>query len=481
MSTNPKGFLTLASLSQGVIKAEYAVRGTMAIRAKQIKDDLAKGIKYPFTEVTECNVGNPQVFGQTPLTFNRQVLSAMMNPELLRANFYHKDIIKRTEYYLNKMGCGMGAYSDSAGHRVIKENVCKFLEKRDGHKAYPENIFMTDGVTLGLHMVLQALISGPNDGLMIPVPQYPLYTAILALNNANAIPYYLNEQKGWGIDMNKLQESYDENTRKGINVKAICIINPGNPTGQVLKEHELQQIVEFAYKNKLAILADEVYQQNVYKDGVSFVSAKKVVAANKDKPVDLISFNSASKGLLGECGLRGGYFEVHNMRSEVVEQIQKLRTMYVCSNTTGQIIVDLMVNPPTREDNATEIVEQYEREKRDLMNSLKNRAHIVTEYLKKMKNVTCNEVEGAMYAFPRLHLSQKAIDEAKARKMKPDLFYTMEALEKTGIVLVPGSGFEQEPGTYHHRITTLILPDEKLKNKMQDLYKFNEDFHNKYN
>ena len=179
-------------------------------------------------------------------------------------------------------------------------------------------------------------------------------------------------------------------------------------------------------KNKLAILADEVYQQNVYKEGTSFVSFKKIVAANKNKPVDLISFNSASKGLLGECGLRGGYFEVYNVRNEVLEQIQKLRTMYVCSNTTGQIIVDLMVNPPKKGTNAEEIVKQYELEKQGLFSSLRNRAKIVTEYLQKMKNVTCNEVEGAMYAFPRLHLSEKAISEANSKSMKPDLFYTIE-------------------------------------------------------
>ena len=349
-----------------------------------------------------------------------------MNPELLSSNIYHKDVKKRVEYYLNKMGCGMGAYSDSAGHRVIKENVVKFLEKRDGYSSHPENIFLTDGVTLGLHMVLQALAANPNDGFMIPVPQYPLYTAILEMQNAHAVPYYLNEEKGWGIDMHKLQDTYDRHAKKGINVKAICIINPGNPTGQVLKESEIQQIVDFAYKNKLTILADEVYQQNVYKEGVSFVSVKKVVAANKNKPVDLFSFNSASKGILGECGLRGGYFETYNLRDEVLEQIQKLRTMYVCSNTTGQIIIDLMVNPPSREENSTEIVDQYEREKQELLSSLKNRAQIVTQYLKRMKNVTCNEIEGAMYAFPRLHLPQKAIDEAHARNMKPDLFYTME-------------------------------------------------------
>ncbi len=423
---NPKGFLNLGALSEKVIKAEYAVRGVMSLRAKKIREELQQGKKFPFTEVTECNVGNPQAFGQIPLSFNRQVLSVMLNPELLKADFYHKDVKKRAEYYFENMGYGMGAYSDCPGHPVVKEGVARFIERRDGFASDPDKIFLLDGVTPGLHIIMQTLIKNPNDGFMIPVPQYPLYTAILALQDAQAVPYYLNEEKGWGIDMNKLQEIHDENVRKGTNVKAIVVINPGNPTGQVLKENEIQHIVDFAYKNKLAIISDEVYQQNIYKEGVKFVSMKKVVAANKNKPVDLFSFNSVSKGLLGECGLRGAYLETFNLQDEVLAQLHKLKTMYACANTTGQITVDLMVNPPTREDCSPEVVDQYEKERRELFNSLKYRAQIVTQYLKKMTNVTCNEIEGAMYAFPRLHLSQKAIDEAKSRNMEPDLFYTME-------------------------------------------------------
>jgi len=97
-----------------------------------------------------------------------------------------------------------------------------------------------------------------------------------------------------------------------------------------------------------------------------------------------------------------------------------------------------------------------------------------------MKNVKSNEVEGAMYAFPSIFFSKAAIEEAGRRKLSPDLFYTMEVLENTGIVLVPGSGFRQKEGTYHFRITTLIMPEEKLKRKMEDLDKFNTQFHEKY-
>lgn len=95
-----------------------------------------------------------------------------------------------------------------------------------------------------------------------------------------------------------------------------------------------------------------------------------------------------------------------------------------------------------------------------------------------MKNVTSNEVEGAMYAFPQVKLSKKAIEAAG--KQAPDLFYCLEVLKNTGIALVPGSGFRQRPGTHHFRITTLILPEEKLNSRLDSLKQFNDEFHKKY-
>lgn len=102
---------------------------------------------------------------------------------------------------------------------------------------------------------------------------------------------------------------------------------------------------------------------------------------------------------------------------------------------------------------------------------------MVTKFLQGMKNVTCNEVEGAMYAFPNIKFSDRAIEASEG---KPDLFYCLKVLKNTGIALVPGSGFRQRPGTYHFRITTLILPEEKLRDRLEHLKKFNDDFHAKY-
>jgi alanine transaminase len=104
----------------------------------------------------------------------------------------------------------------------------------------------------------------------------------------------------------------------------------------------------------------------------------------------------------------------------------------------------------------------------------------VTKALNEMVNIKCNEVEGAMYAFPSITFSKKAIAAATAEGKSVDLLYCLEVLKTTGIALVPGSGFRQYPGTYHFRITTLILPESKLQSKLESFKKFNEDFHRRY-
>lgn len=192
---------------------------------------------------------------------------------------------------------------------------------------------------------------------------------------------------------------------------------------------------------------------------------------------ELASLHSVSKGLLGECGLRGGYLYLHNFNPTVFEQLVKLKSINLCSNSIGQAMVELMVNPPIN-GVSSETKSKFEKEYAALYSSLKHRAKLVTSALRAMNNVTCNEVEGAMYAFPSVKFSQKAIEAAEGKPV--DLFYCLEVLKNTGIALVPGSGFKQKPNTYHFRITTLILPEDKLQQKLSQLKTFNDSFHLKY-
>jgi len=137
---------------------------------------------------------------------------------------------------------------------------------------------------------------------------------------------------------------------KGICPRAIVVINPGNPTGSVLKYKDIQDIIKICHKHNILIVADEVYQTNIYKKGAKFNSIRKVLH-ELGKPycndVELISLNSISKGMLGECGFRGGYYETHNLPKEAEDILFKLKSMDLCGNTVGQTSVELMANPPT--------------------------------------------------------------------------------------------------------------------------------------
>jgi alanine transaminase len=157
--------------------------------------------------------------------------------------------------------------------------------------------------------------------------QYPLYTATLAILNARCVPYYLDESKAWGTDLSVIKESYDKAIAEGTDVRAIVVINPGNPTGASISEQDVEAVVKFAAERNLVIMADEVYQTNVFIG--EFHSFKRVLRQlQRDNPgqyqtVELASLNSVSKGMVGECGHRAGYFELVGFDPAVQAQIFK--------------------------------------------------------------------------------------------------------------------------------------------------------------
>lgn len=132
---------------------------------------------------------------------------------------------------------------------------------------------------------------------MIPIPQYPLYSAALAEFGLSQVGYYLNEDNKWALDISELERSYQESL-KTCNPRVLVVINPGNPTGQVLTKKNIEDIIRFAHKNRLYLLADEVYQHNVYDKDSAFHSFKKVMT-EMGKPyanMELASYMSISKG-----------------------------------------------------------------------------------------------------------------------------------------------------------------------------------------
>ncbi|XP_044252943.1 alanine aminotransferase 1 [Tribolium madens] len=474
--------LTLDNLNPQIKVMEYAVRGPLVIRAGEIEKELEKGVKKPFNEVIKANIGDCHAMGQVPITFIRQVLALVSYPPLLDDPTFPEDVKERAKTILKGCrGSSVGSYTDSPGIEVIRKHAAQYIEKRDGGIPCDwQNVILSAGASDAIKNVLKLLIcnvGGKKPGVMVPIPQYPLYSASLAEFNMHQIGYFLDESKGWGLDVSELQRSIDE-ARKVSNPRAIVIINPGNPTGQVLSRQNIEEIIKFAYKEKLFLFADEVYQDNVYAEGSQFYSFKKVLI-EMGKPysdMELASFMSCSKGYMGECGLRGGYAEVINMDPQVKAMYLKAISAMLCPTVLGQATLDTIVHPPQKGEPSYEL---FMKEKRGVLESLKLRAKMVAETFNSFEGFKCNPVQGAMYAFPQFTLPSKAVEEAKKQNKAPDVFYAFELLENTGICIVPGSGFGQQPGTYHFR-TTILPQTDKLKVMLDKFKEFHTTFLKKY-
>ncbi|MDP2790356.1 MAG: aminotransferase class I/II-fold pyridoxal phosphate-dependent enzyme, partial [Rectinemataceae bacterium] len=301
-------------------------------------------------------------------------------------------------------------------------------------------------------------IASDGDGIMVPIPQYPLYSASIALYGGVQVGYYLDEASGWSLSRSMLEKSYQEARSKGVKVKAICVINPGNPTGSVLSRDNVAMVIDFAKEHDLSILADEVYQKNTYNPEDRFVSFARVLTEKKEKDVCLFSFHSCSKGFLGECGQRGGYMEVRNLPHDVLAQITKLQSISLCSNLPGQILVYLLVNPPQPGQPSYAL---FKNERDGVIEALKARAIFLAKGLNGIPGYTCQPITGAMYAFPTITLPQGRTDEE----------YCLALLEHTGICVIPGSGFGQMPGTAHFR-STILPPMEQIEEVVQKIKAF---------
>ena len=330
--------------------------------------------------------------------------------------------------------------------------------------ANPENIFLTGGASQGVNFVIDALIAQPIDGIMIPIPQYPLYSATIKKAGGVQVNYYPDEDSGWTFDQKLLEEAFDKAKKNGVNVKGIVVINPGNPTGAVLSEQSIRTMIDFAKTHQLAILADEVYQENVYAG--EFFSFAKVLGAEK---VLLFSMHSISKGFYGECGHRGGYLEVrnppqiHGSNIDYVDLLNKQASVSLCANTAGQLLTYLMVVPPLE---GSESYQQFVIEKHRVLSDLKEKATMIREAFTQMEGVECFGETGAMYLFPRLNNLPAG---------KTDFDYCMALLENTGLCTVNGAGFGQKEGSNHLRIA-FLPPQELLTQVLPEWTKFHNEY-----
>lgn len=469
-----RNYVTMENMNKNLIKAEYQVRGTVVIKSSEIQESLSKGnSSYPFDKLTLLNIGNPQALNQLPMTFPREVIASFLS------NFSNnKDAVLRANQYKNELD-STGNYTQFCGLNLIRKNIAKFISSRDriDDISY-KDIILTNGAGGAIKTVFDSIINSDTDAVMTPIPQYPLYSALIQLLNSNLIGYELNEQRGWCLDLENIRQQYQSAYDRGLSPKIFVIINPGNPTGNVLSKQNIEEIVKFCYDHKMVIIADEVYQNNIYDEDLRFISVRRTV---KHMPYPycktiIFSCNSVSKGYYGECGLRGGYLDIYNAPELIRDTILNSKCFEICPNIVGQLSMDLLINPPTSYNASQSTINLYNDEKLSNFNNLKLKAELMHDILNEIPRFKCKKIEGAMYAFPSINIPTFRIEEAKKKNVEPDMLFALSLLEETGIVCVPGSGFGQKKGTYHIRLTNLINPASEIERMLGKL----KDFSNKY-
>jgi aspartate/methionine/tyrosine aminotransferase len=332
--------LSLQDLGKAVLETEYAVRGPIVARALELEKSGR--------EITYCNIGNPQALEQKPLSWVRRVLALCEYPELAEKapGAFPADAIAAAKAIFAGTKHGLGAYSESKGVRCIREAVAAFIQESGRHTRRSRRHIPYRRRLQGRAGRFAHAHSRPlrrHHGAHPPVSPLLGHHNPLRGQAGQLLPGRAQRLETLQADA---RGALAEAKRFGVRVKGIVVINPGNPTGSVIDAGNIAMIIDFAKEHGLAILADEVYQENVYKAGERFTSFAKVMKDKDERSVSLFSFHSTSKGYLGECGHRGGYFEIRNIPQDVTAQLLKLQSVSLCANLPGQAAVYCMVSPP---------------------------------------------------------------------------------------------------------------------------------------
>lgn len=363
-------------------------------------------------EMLYLNIGDPNLFDwEPPKHLLEETYKAMLS---------------------NKNG-----YAPSSGIKVAVEAIEKEAEQK-GIKNV-NDIFITTGASEAIDICLTALV---NDGenVLTPTPGYPLYTAISSKLQMMENPYYLDENNGWQPDLEDIKKKINSKTR------AIILINPNNPTGSNASPDTLKEIIKIAEENNLVIFADEIYDK-LLMDGKKHTS---IASLNSEVP--MVTFGGLSKNYMVP-GFRIGWGIVSgnkNVLKDYIEAINKLLRARLSANHPEQY----GIAPALLGDQSHLKV---------AMKKLTTRRNMTVEMMNAIPGISCVEPEGSFYAFPRIHNIQNDAD------------WVINLIKETGVVVVPGSGFGQIPGTNHFRI--VFLPPENI---LEKAYKAIAVFHEKY-
>ncbi len=332
-------------------------------------------------------------------------------------------------------------YGPSSGIEEARESIRREAERK-GIKNI-QDIFVTTGASEAIDICLTSLVN-QGENILTPTPGYPLYTAIQSKLQMVENPYYLDESNGWQPDVDDIRKKINDKT------KAIILINPNNPTGSNSTKETLQQIIDLALEHNLVIFADEIYDK-LLMDGETHVS---IASLNSEVPV--ITFGGLSKNYLAP-GFRIGWGIISGNRevlSDYIEAINKILRSRLSANHPIQYSIPVALDGD-------------QSHLKTVMEKLVRRRDLTVKMLNDIPGITCEIPRGAFYAFPRLHIKNS------------DNHFVAELIKETGVVVVPGSGFGQVPGTQHFRI--VFLPNEEILTKAYErIGNFFADYVEKY-
>ncbi|XP_044757235.1 alanine aminotransferase 2-like isoform X2 [Coccinella septempunctata] len=427
------------------------------------------------------NMGDAQSVGQPPINFLRQVMTLVAYPELIHKGIFPEDANIRAENILkNCAGGSVGSYSEVCGIKIIRRQIAKFIEEIDGVESQWENCYIGQGAGDMMKIFLAVIKFNENGlkaGVLTPVPGCTSYSMIIEGLDLQKIDYYLDEDNEWSININELQRAVDD-AKTVCNPRAIVLINPGNPTGHILTVENMEAIVNFAFKENLIIIADEVYRTNILKANCNFIPFRRILK-EMDKPyskMELVTLMSMSDGIYAENGSRCGFCEIINLDPEIPPMIYRLLSISPPACNIAQAALYCLVNPPKPDEPS---YEEYHNEIFRITDGFKASASLVEKTIKNLEGIKCNPLEGGIFFYPRLSLPENAVEKAKQLGLLPDEFYVSQLLQDTGICVVPGYELGQKQGTYHMRMT-LISDPERERIIMQRFKTFHMEFMKKY-
>ena len=392
----------------------YDIRGPVLARARQMEEDGQRIIKL--------NIGNLAPFGfEAP-------------DEIVH------DVIRNLPQ--------ASGYCDSKGLFAARKAVMHYTQQKQIKDVQLEDIYIGNGASELIVMAMQALLNA-GDEVLVPAPDYPLWTAAVALSGGHPRHYLCDEGQGWLPDIADIRAKITPNTR------AIVVINPNNPTGAVYSREVLLEIVELARQHELIIYADEIY------DKVLFDGEEHVSLASLAEDVLFITFNGLSKNYRA-CGFRAGWMIVSGDKrhaQDYIEGLTMLASMRLCANVPAQFGIQTALGGYQSIDDLVGPGGRLHRQ-RDL----------AYELITAIPGISCVKPKAALYLFPKL--------DPKLYPIEDDQRFVLEMLEEEKILVVQGTGFNW-PTTDHLRVVFLPHEDD-LREAISRMARFFDNYRKRH-